>query len=53
MDILLFALTRLFTKTFWLMVFVTFVIVVMSSARNFFKNQIFQAAAGTVGKRFN
>lgn len=52
MDIVVFALLRLFTKAFWAMVFVTLVGIVMMSAKGFFRNQIFEAASGTVGKRF-
>ena len=52
MDILVFVLLRLCTKAFWAMVFLTLVGVVLMSARSFYRNQIFEAAAKTVGKRF-
>ena len=53
MDILVFVVARLFTKTFWLLVGVTFVGVVMMGARSSYRNSIFQAAGETLGKRFN
>jgi hypothetical protein len=53
MDILTFALARLFTKAFWFLVGVTFVGIIMMAARANYRNLIFQAASKTVGKRFN
>ena len=52
MDILLFMLARLLTKTFWLLVVVTFVGVIMMAARSSYRDSIFKAAAETVGKRY-
>jgi hypothetical protein len=51
-DILLFMLSRLLTRSFWLLVGVTLVGVIMMAARGSYRNLIFQAAAETVGKRF-
>jgi hypothetical protein len=52
MDILLFMFARLLTKTFWLLVAVTFVGVIMMAARTSYRDSIFKAAAETVGKRY-
>ena len=52
MDILVFALSRLFTRTFWMLVGVTLVSILMMNAIKSYRNLIFQAAAETLGKRF-
>ena len=52
MDILIFVFARLFTRSFWLLVIVTFVGVLMMGARTSYRNEIFQAAGKTVGKRY-
>ena len=51
-GVVLFVLTRLYSRTFWFFVMSTFVAVVMMWMRGEFRNQIFQAAANTVGKRY-
>jgi hypothetical protein len=52
MDVILFIAARLFTRTFWLLVMVTFVGVLMMGARSFYRNSIFKDAASVLGKRF-
>jgi len=52
LDVLVFVLGRLLKRNFWFLVVTTFVGVLAMWARTAFRDQIFQDAAGTVGKRF-
>jgi hypothetical protein len=52
LDVLVFALRQLLRRNFWFLVVATFFGVLAMWARSEFRNQIFQDAAGTVGKRF-
>jgi len=49
---MMFVVARMFTRAFWTMVFVSFVGILMLTARNYYRTQIYQAAAETIGKRF-
>lgn len=52
MDIVLFVLGRLLTRAFWYLVAVTFIGVLMMAARSQLRNEIFQAGARTLGRRY-
>jgi hypothetical protein len=52
MDILVFTFSRLARRNFWYLIVCTFFGVLAMWARSEFRNQIYQDAAATVGKRF-
>lgn len=52
MDIITFMLRMLLRRSFWLLVLSTFGGVILMALRAKFRDEIFSAAAETIGKRF-